>query len=231
MIDEHDWSPLDEEAHEAQVAGVLARLAGLGRPARIIDLGAGGGRMAEPLHEAGHDVVAIDRDPESIAVCEVLGVRTRRADLLDAGADLTHPAGPADCVLCLGNTFALVHDVVAAVGLLARSLKAVGPGGWLAIDAVGPLWEEVADGNWQAGDSEDGRWRLVWAPGDAVIAVRDLEHRDDDPGEGWDLQEEDTPCRLWSMGALRLAALASGWGDPVEHTGEHLVVFLRPSGP
>ena len=55
-----DLNPLDPEEHARQLAGVL-ELATV--PSRIVDLGAGSGRMAVPLANAGASVLAVDLDP------------------------------------------------------------------------------------------------------------------------------------------------------------------------
>lgn len=222
----HDWWPLDDDEHEAQVAALRQRLGKLGRPARIIDLGSGNARIGAPLHEAAHDVLAIDSDPNAVAACRARGVSARLADMLDPAADLAHPAGLADAVVCLGNTFAQVSDIADALALLKRLRPLVRPDGLLAIDSISPVWDEVAQGNWQAGVSEDGQYELIWAPADAVVW---FDRTDGTP----DTQDPlcARPLRLWSLGALRLLAIASGWGEPVESAEECLTVFIRPGEP
>ncbi len=56
---------------------------GSAQPGDVIDLGAGGGRLAGPMIERGHSVLAIDRDPEALLACAALGAQTRAGDLLD----------------------------------------------------------------------------------------------------------------------------------------------------
>lgn len=221
----HDWWPMEDDEHEAQVAGLIAHLAPLGRPARIIDLGAGNGRIAHPLREAGHDVLAIDIDPDAIEACSARGLATRRADMLAPDADLAHPAGLADLITCVGNTFAQVADVAHAAALLRTLLPLTTPSGAFAIDGVSPIWDEVAQGNWQAGVSEDGEYELVWAPGDAVVW---FDRTDGTPDADDPLCA--APLRLWSLGALRLLALAAGWGPPAESDDRALTFFMRPPG-
>jgi SAM-dependent methyltransferase len=52
----------------------LATAAGRGKPARVLDVGAGAGRVALALARAGHSVTALERDPE------LLGALAQRAE-------------------------------------------------------------------------------------------------------------------------------------------------------
>ena len=45
--------------------------------------------------------------------------------------------------------------------------------------------------------------QLVWAENDAVFAIREGEEVD---AECWELKESDQRVRLWTMGAMQLAA-------------------------
>jgi len=222
-----DWHPLPPEEHDRQLAGVLDLL---GPPARrVIDLGAGGGRVAGPLARAGHDVLAIDADPEAVRSCEQQGARARAADLRNPSADLSHPAGPADAILCLGHTFNLLADPDATLMLMRRLPDLCAPAAWLAIDdSPHSLWSEVSSGDWQEGLSEDGAMQMVWAPGDNVIALRE---GDDVDKSDWSVREGDRPIRLWSWGELRLLGAASGWGGPIREESRGLVLFRRVARP
>ncbi|MEM1422862.1 MAG: class I SAM-dependent methyltransferase [Planctomycetota bacterium] len=230
MNDEHIDAamPLEPGEHEKQLAGVLALF---GAGARVVDVGAGLGRLAIPLAERGCDVLAIDSEPAWLAGIAgatsdlPVPVRTREADALADDADLSHPAGPADAVLILGNTLALVHDTVACCDLFERLRGVLKEGGAVYIDhAHDGVWREVAEGNWQEGVSEDGGMRLVWASGDPVVALRtDGDARRDGP-----IDARDERMRLWSWGELRLLARASGFSDPEAMPGHHLVRFRCP---
>ena len=221
--------PLDPDEHRAQLVG-LAEL--LPERARVVDVGAGLGRVAIPLAESGRDVYAIDTEEaylvglESATADLPTPVRTRRADALDHDADLAHPAGPTDAALILGNTLALFEDTRACADMLIRLRATLAPTGVILIDHLHTfVWREVREGYWQEGVSEDGAMQLVWRDGDAVIAVREGDAVDasDDA-----LRAHDTPMRLWSWGALHLLARCAGFSDPEARPAHHLVV-LRPS--
>lgn len=158
-----DWFPVDRREHAAQVAALLG-LTAIGD--RVVDLGAGDGRIARALHEAGREVLAIDNDPRAVEACAAAGLDARLADFLDESAwDEIARFKPAG-ICCLGNTFMVVADPDAAAELMRRALRGVRPGGFLAIDALCEApWRDVAEGNWQEGISEDGSMQLVWARG------------------------------------------------------------------
>ncbi len=218
-----DWFPLSEDEHSAQLAG-LGGLLGAG--ARVLDLGAGDGRIAVPLAEAGHRVVAIDSDPEA---CTLLagsgaGIEVLEQDFL--GRNWAPPDGVFDCVLCLGHTFMQAHEIGAAVDLLGTLRASVRAGGVFVIDDIpGSLWPEIAEGNWQEGVSEDGGSQLIWAEDDNVFALRSGD--DVDPGD-WSVRESDARFRLWTLGELELLSRVSGWGTPRRMHESHLIALTGP---
>lgn len=216
-----DWSPLEDDDHEAQVAGLL-RLLG-DEPRRVLDIGCGDGRVLEPLSLAGHIAHGVDLDPRAIQACLRKKLRVRAGDALDDACDLTVGGGAPEAVLCLGHTFMLFNDSVATLLMLRRVRAALDPGGFFAIDAFcEPLWNEVAEGYWQSGVAEDGSSQLVWAPGDNVLAFRTGPQIDED---SWEVRPDDRTVRLWSMGELRLLAHAAGFGAPVVRRTDHLIVM------
>lgn len=222
---EADWFPLEPEQHEAQRRQLLAVTA----PQRILDLGCGDGRLLGPMHEAGHHVVGVDRDAVALERCaELYDVPTDRL----AKLDFIHDAwprlldGPFDLVLCLGNTFMLVHEPEHAADLVSAIAARLSPGGAFCIDALcDDMWREVAEGYWQEGMSQDGSMQLLWQPGDNVIALRQGERVDPDDDA---IAAGDTRFRLWTWGELRLLARLSGLIGPEQNTEGYLVRMIRP---
>src|SRR6266545_2468424 len=84
---------------------------------RVLDVGAGGGRVALHLQERGHDVVAIDNSPGAIEVCRRRGVRDAR---MRAFEDVDESLGTFDTVVLLGNNFGLFGTPTKAKRLLRR---------------------------------------------------------------------------------------------------------------
>ncbi len=224
IVWDDDWQPLDGKAHEEQVR-VLRGLLAPG--ARVVDLGAGNGRIARELTRSGHAVVAIDNDERAVdQLREIDGVDARCADMLTDEWVRDGDLDAFDAALILGHTFMTVHDVEQAVGLMRRVHRVVRPGGVLVIDVdCMETWRDIAEGNWQEGISEDGAWQLVWGEGDNVVAVR---RGDEVDPESWSIRERDRVVRVWTMGGLRLAAIASGWEKP-ESIGSG-VITMRRSG-
>lgn len=223
-LDQGDWFPLDPDEHEAQLRGLCEMLA---PQSHVLDLGAGGGRIAFPLAQAGHRVTAIDRDPNSIkqlATSNAL-IEARLGDFTDCDLLQQLPANTYDAALCLGHTFMLVAEPSDAVAIMVELRRIVRPGGVVVIDDFpGALWQEVADGNWQTGLSDDGAMQLVWAKGDNVLCLRT--GSDIDP-QCTSVREDEVRYRLWSRGELELLAHASGWKAPRTAAESYLIVFTH----
>ncbi len=223
---ESDWLPLDPEDHAAQLAAVMRLAHGPPRAQRILDLGAGTGRLATPLAQRGHDVCAIDLLPEALERIEHTGVQRVHADILDASLDLA-ALGSFHGALCLGHTFMLFHDVERALDLMRRVRRAILPGGWLAIDHFSAqVWRQIADGDWQTGLSDDDEWQFIWTGDDNTAVIR---YGPDVRPNEWDVREDDRVLRLWTPGELALLAHASGFAPPSPDPTGALLIFSAPS--
>ena len=101
---------LTEERADLEAAEVLGLL-GLDGPSRIIDAGCGDGRIAVRLASLGHDVVAIDADPDQIARA-AQGALHRGVQLDLRMADLTAEVvdPPAAGALLWFTTFGFLSD-------------------------------------------------------------------------------------------------------------------------
>jgi SAM-dependent methyltransferase len=115
------------------------------RPARILELAVGTGRLAIPLAGAGHEVTGIDvsaamierlraADPES-SVTTVLG------DMVD---DL--PDGPFDLVFVAFNSLFMLADADRQRACFAAVARVLGPGGAFVVEAFVP-WDPPRGGS------------------------------------------------------------------------------------
>jgi SAM-dependent methyltransferase len=88
---------------EARLADAL-----LPRAARVLDAGAGMGRVAAALRQRGHDVVAIEPDEALVRQARETypGLSIEERDILDLSAD----DGPFDLVVCVGNVIVYLAE-------------------------------------------------------------------------------------------------------------------------
>lgn len=90
---------------EARLADALVR-----RGARIVDVGSGMGRVAAALRARGHDVVAVEPDPDLVEQSRRTypDLPVVHADVLDA--DPAALGGDADLVVAVGNVMVFLAE-------------------------------------------------------------------------------------------------------------------------
>lgn len=84
---------------------------------RVLDVGAGAGRVALHLQEKGHDVVAIDVSPGAVEVCKRRGIRHARVLRVE---DVDESLGVFDTVIMYGNNLALLASKSKGPRILRR---------------------------------------------------------------------------------------------------------------
>ncbi len=84
---------------------------------RVLDVGAGAGRVALHLQEHGSSVTAIDNSPLAVKVARVRGVKDARVAPVEA---FEAPAGAFDSIVMFGNNFGLFGGARLAKRLLRR---------------------------------------------------------------------------------------------------------------
>lgn len=105
------------------------------QPARIVDFGAGTGRLALPLAKAGYSVVAIDPCAEMLAVLsskaekERLAIQTVCCRMQD---EFQSP--PFDLALCVFTVLLYLLDEAALNAAFQTAAAALRPGGRLLLD-------------------------------------------------------------------------------------------------
>jgi SAM-dependent methyltransferase len=106
------WSPAERSA--------LREVRG-----RVLDVGAGAGRVALCLQSKGHRVTAIDISPLAVRVCRMRGVRDARVLPIKHVAELK---GRYDTVVMYGNNFGLFGGVHAGRQRLRALARVTVPG-------------------------------------------------------------------------------------------------------
>lgn len=170
------------EAGFADVAQAAARelLARLPRPARVVDLGCGGGTLAAELARHGCAVWGVDASADMVALARRKAPRAA-FDVADA---LAVRLPPCDAVTLVGEVlnYALAdRPLAAADSLFTRAHAALRPGGLLLFD-VASTAKAPAD---YVADRAGKGWRVrahVVAQGDRLERTIDT-WRDGDGGE------------------------------------------------
>jgi SAM-dependent methyltransferase len=84
---------------------------------RVLDVGAGAGRVSLHLQEKGHEVVAIDASPGAVEVCRHRGVRDARLVRIE---DADDSLGLFETVVMYGNNLGLLGSRAKARRILKR---------------------------------------------------------------------------------------------------------------
>lgn len=223
VLPEEDFEVYDSEDSEAQISGVLDHF----KPSqRVIDLGAGRGRITLPLLDHGVEVLAVDQDPHALAhSCwnEHDGVERLMEDFLSPTATWFE-RGSFDGVVCLGNTLNLVHDEARALELFHRVFSVLSVGGSFLIDDF-PIWgPEMIRTQWPLGISPDGAQQVVWSSSGRSFAYRtgmevDSQRRFPKPGERL--------LRAWTIDEVEKMASRSGFEASEHHENALMIHFAR----
>jgi SAM-dependent methyltransferase len=99
---------------------------------RVLDVGAGAGRVALHLQERGHDVVAIDISPLAVNVCRQRGVRDARVLPFER---VDETLGHFDTVVMFGNNFGLFGGASKANRMLRRLHRLTSDGGRIVAES------------------------------------------------------------------------------------------------
>ena len=136
---------------------------------RILDIGAGAGRVALALQEQGYDVVALDVSKGATTVCQERGVRaTFTGSVFDFAA--TEPE-PINTFLMLGNNLGLLGGAQEAPRFLDALASMAAPGAIIIGETLNPYSTNDPD---HLRYHEDNR-RLGRLPGQVRLRIRHLQ--------------------------------------------------------
>ncbi len=142
------WAALYDEVHDladdtaAAVAALTDRLAD---GARVLELGAGTGRLAIPLAAAGLQVVGLDASERML---QRLQAKPGGEAVTTVHADMVAPpvAGPFDCVLIAFNTLFALSTQAEQIACLTACAALLAPRGEVVLDlAVPQPWRLRSD--------------------------------------------------------------------------------------
>jgi SAM-dependent methyltransferase len=102
---------------------------------RVLDVGAGAGRVALHLQEKGHDVVAIDVSPGAVEVCRRRGIRDARVMRVE---DVDDSLGMFDTVVMYGNNLALLASRTKGRRILRRLARITSDRGRIIGESLDP---------------------------------------------------------------------------------------------
>jgi 2-polyprenyl-3-methyl-5-hydroxy-6-metoxy-1,4-benzoquinol methylase len=181
----HPLRQVSEDAYwasgEAQAEEVAALLpAG----ARVIDFGAGDGRLSIPLHRHGLRVLAVDSSSEMLLriIEQEPQIATLHSDgdgLADYMAVVSDPDWKADAVVC--RAVLIHHSHKDVTRLVARFADVVKPGGlliadWPVSDRPAERSDWIGVTTWDRSIRDEVALRLGWEPqdvdGDPSVWVR-----------------------------------------------------------
>jgi SAM-dependent methyltransferase len=230
------WHDVECGSYRADLALWRELAATSGGP--VLDVGAGTGRVALDLARAGHDVTALDREPELL---EALSARA-----CAAGLSITTVAGDAHR-FALGRRFALIVVPMQTIqllseraGFLAAAGRHLEPGGVLAMAITAGL-EDFGDVEGELPSPDVGAlagWRFESQPTavHVLATTTRIERVRRAFAPDGAVSEEDDAIELAHLSADQLAAEGRAAGlDPlpprhISATAEHVgseVVLLR----
>jgi SAM-dependent methyltransferase len=207
----------------------------------VLDIGAGAGRVALRLAAAGHDVTALDRDPQLLEVLReraaAAGLRVRTVVADAAGFDAGERAFALVAVPM--QTIQLLPGAAGRAGFFTSARRAVAPGGLVALAIAEELesFEEDAARPFPDVVERDG-WRYVSQP----TAVRErpegtrierLRHTIAPGGERTSVEDVIVLAHVTAAGLGAEGAAAGLRPEPTRHidaTDDHVgseVVILR----
>jgi SAM-dependent methyltransferase len=227
--------------HDVECGGYTADLSlwlelAAAAPGPVLDIGAGTGRVALHLAQAGHAVCALERDPDLLGALAERAAGLPVTCMLADACEFTAPTSFGVCIVPMQT----VHLLDDRPGFLRCAYDALGPAGVLAIALLGEGVEEFeaeldADRARVDGVLYESRpTALRFQPG-AIVLERQRRTK-----TGKLVETADDLVRLTLIdpaelsveaAAVGLRRRASRWVAPTaDQVGSEIVIFAKPAG-
>ncbi len=233
-----DWYPAGASTVDA--VDRLDALVGR-RPADVLELGVGTGRLALPLAQRGHRVTGADASPDMLALLAAKPVSSEGSVtgvLADVARREDWPSGPFDLVLAAFNMVFNVTDAAAQASLFASAFDVLGPGGSFVVECFVPAPPAPGAGRLlELRSVELDRVVLIATESDpdtAVVTGQHVELRDGEPVRlrPWRIRAV-PPAEVDAWACAAGFTVAARWSDwratPFDaDSAAHVSVYRRP---
>jgi ubiquinone/menaquinone biosynthesis C-methylase UbiE len=103
---------------------------------KVLDIGAGAGRVSLYLQSKGYDITAIDNSPIAIKVCKKRGVKNARVLPIEKISRL--PKNSIDTILMFGNNFGLFKSYNNAKKILKQMYRITSDNALVIVESTDP---------------------------------------------------------------------------------------------
>ena len=213
-----DWYPAGTSTLDAvdQIDALIGR-----RPADLLELGIGTGRLAVPLAARGHRVTGVDASSDMLALLAAKHDGTG-APITGVLADVARrdewPNGPFDVVLAAFNMVFNLTDPAAQASLFTSAFEVLRPGGSFVVECFVPAPPEAGAGRLlELRSVELDRVVLIATESDPeteVVTGQHIELRDGEPVRlrPWQIRAV-SPAELDGWACAAGFTVASRWSD------------------
>lgn len=225
--EEHDTQAVPDGSTEADLAAVSALWQQYQAPAGpLLDIACGSGRHVRAFAEL-RPSFGCDIDERMIAAAR--------------SVDPEHPERYSCCdasqlqdedryavITLLNHSLVCFHSHQQAWGLFQSVARALLPGGLFIIDnCCSVLWQQVKEGLFADGVSEDGQQQLIFLPAENRFCWR---RGADVDADHWQITQADRLYRLWSLNEIALAVSGTGLASRCLDPDTDFLVAQRPEG-
>ncbi|QIN80414.1 methyltransferase domain-containing protein [Rubrobacter marinus] len=214
----------------------------------VVEWGAGTGRLAIPLSDAGHDVTAVEASEGMVAAGREKGgaVRWVRGDMRDASLGRSY-----GLTICAFNSFLCLLSINDALSFLRNAREHLAPAGLLGVEVSAFSPDELSDGpggpalrhDFTRERPDGGRLERFsvsrYDPASQLLYMRLFYELYGSLGALESKRGHELTIRIVGRGELALALGLAGFeveavyggfeGEPFDADSNHLIVLARPA--